>query len=288
MGKIDLEVFEDKFLKKYSIYYELSILIGVDSLCYFISDKYQQFLGIRKYAYPKPLASFRDLAEPVAGIIQEDAHLRRSYASVQLGFFHPFLALVPNRLYNEEEKRAYLEKMLRLQADDLLLSDELPFSDAMGVYPIGRQLKQQLDSQFPDAGYCHGASALSKNLAVMYREEAPQRIFFNLRDGMVQIFAFDVDDLLFLNTFSFLESNDLVYYLMLVCQQLGWKAEDTPLWGSGLVVEDSAIYRNIQRYFPGFQLLTPPSQMFLFGPRFELDIRKHWFFDLFSVSAGVS
>ena len=285
MGKIDLEIFEDKFLKKYSIYYELSILIGVDSLCYSIADKYQQFLGIRKYAYPQLLTSFRDLSDPVAAIIQEDAHLRRSYATVRLGFFHPFLALVPNRLYNEEEKRAYLEKMLRLQADDDLLSDELPFSDAMGVYPIGSKLKQQLDSQFPDAAYCHGASALSRNLAAIHREEAPKRVFFNLRDGMVQVFAFEVDDLLFLNTFSFLESTDLVYYLMLVCQQLGWKAEETPLWGTGLVVEDSAIYRNLQRYFPHFQLLTPPAQMYQFGPRFELDVRKHWFFDLFCVSA---
>ena len=286
MGKIDLEVFEDKFLKKYSLYYELSILIGVDSLCYSITDKYKQFLGLRKYSYPHPISSFRDLADPVAAIIQDDTHLRRAYASVRVGFFHPYLALVPNRLYNEQEKRAYLEKMLHLEPEDYLFSDELPFADAMAVYPLSNALKQQLTLQFPGAEFCHGASALSKTFSTLHLQQAPKRIFFNLRDGMVQVFAFEHDDLLFFNTFSFLESTDLVYYLMLVYQQLSWKPEEIPLWGAGLLVEDAAIFRNIRRYFTLFQLLELPPQMYQFGPRFELDIRKHWFFDLFSISGN--
>ena len=49
--------------------YELSILIGVDSLCYSIFDNFQQLLGLRKYSYSQPLASFRDLSGPVSEIL---------------------------------------------------------------------------------------------------------------------------------------------------------------------------------------------------------------------------
>lgn len=285
MGKIDLEVFEDKFLKKYSIYYELSILVGVDSLCYSIADKYQQFLGLRKYSYPVPPASFRDLAEPVAAIIQEDGLLRRPYAKVRLAFFHPYAALVPNRLYNETEKQAYLEKLVKLEPADRLFSDELPFADAMAIYPLHTGVVEALKTQFPEASIAHSASALARALSSLHMDESPRRIFFNLRDGMVQVFAFEKDDLLLLNTFTFLESADLVYFLMLVYQQLSWNPGDAPLFGAGLLVEDSAIYRNLLRYFPNLRFVQVPAQIFQFGSRFEMDFRKHWFMDLFSMSA---
>ena len=284
MGKIDLELFEDKFLKKYSIYYELSILVGVDSLCYSISDKYQQFLALRKYAYPAPPASFRDLAGPVSAIIQDDGILRRPFARVRLGFFHPYAALVPNRLFQETEKRAYLEKLVSLERGDQLFSDELPFADAMAVYPLGQELVNELRSQFPESTFCHSASSLSRALCSLHMESGAQRLFFNLRDGIIQVFAFDKDDLLLLNAFPFLESADLVYFLMLVLQQLSWKPEHTPLFGAGIMVEDSAIYKNLLRYFPHFRFLTVPAQMYQFGPRFELDFRRHWFMDLLSLS----
>jgi hypothetical protein len=286
LGKIDLEVFEDKFLKKYSIYYELSILVGVDSLCYSIADKYQQFLGLRKYSYSSPPASFRDLASHVSGIIQDDSILRRPYAKTRLAIFHPYAALVPNRLYNDAEKPAYLEKLIHLAPGDLLFSDELPFADAMAVYPLDGKLVESLKAEFPGATFCHAASALSRSLAPLHTDLSPTRIFFNLRDGVVQVFAFDKDDLVLLNAFTFLESADLVYYLMLVYQQLSWKPESTPLYAAGLLVEDSAIYRNLLRYFPNLQFVKVPAQYFQFGARFELDFRKHWFMDLFSISNG--
>lgn len=284
MGKIDLEVFEDKFLKKHSIYYELSILIGVDSLCYSIFDNFQQLLGLRKYSYSQPLASFRDLPGPVSEILGADPFVNRSFAKVRLSLLHPYVALIPNRLYNEKEEKSYLEKMLRVEPDDCYFSDELPFADAMAVYPVPRELQERLKTQFPGAGICHGNSAISKFFSTYMASEAPHRMFFNLRDGALQVFAFENDDLLFMNSFPFMESTDLVYYLMLVLQQLSWKPEDISVWGSGLLVEDSAIFRNLQRYFPYFQFLTLPPQLYRFGPRFEKNARKHWFVDLFSIS----
>lgn len=284
MGKIDLELFEDKFLKKYSVYYELSILVGVDSLSFSISDKYRQFLGLRKYAYPSPPASFRHLAPPVMEVIRDDGILRRPFSKVRLAFFHPFAALVPNRLYNEGEKRAYLEKLVSLEPGDQLFSDELPFADAMSVYPLGSELVQELKGQYPEATFCHSASALSRIFCKLHSETSERRVFFNLRDGVIQVFAFEKDDLLLLNAFHFLDSSDLVYYLMLVYQQLSWKSDEAPLFGAGLLVEDSAIYRNVIRYFPNFRFLDVPAHICQFGPRFELDFRKYWFMDLLSIS----
>lgn len=284
MGKIDLEIFEDAFHKKNSINYELSILVGVDSLCYALLDSSRQLLGLRKYAYDETPASFRELTPPVVEIIRTDALLQKPFSRVNLAFFHPYLALIPNRLYREEEKRTYLTKIVSLAPDDHICVDELPFADAMAVYPAPQSLFRRLKMLFPQSDVRHLAVCLAKTLSPLSVSEQPRRIFVNLRDSRVQLLAFDEEDLHFFNTFSFVESSDLVYFCMLVYEQLGWKPEEVPLIITGMLVEDSVIYRTLGRHFPLLRFLRPPAPLRRFGPKFEESFRDHWFFDLLSIS----
>lgn len=283
MGKIDLEIFEDKFLKKNTAQYELSILLGVDSLCYAVSDSSRQVLGLRKYSYARPSSDFRSLHDALRDIALEDVLLRKPFARVRLAVFHPFVSLVPTRLYNDQEKKAYLEKLVHLESADRLFADELPFAKAMAVYPLGAPLVQEIQVLFPQAALCHASASLARSLASSYSGEGAKRIFINLRDGLVQVFAYEKEELLLLNTYPFLESADLVYYIMLVCQQLSWKPEEIPLFCSGLLLEDSAIFRNLQRFFPLLQFSALPAGSYSFGPRFEREFRRHWFIDLWSI-----
>ena len=283
MGKVDLEYFEDKFLKKNSLQYELSILIGVDSLCYSIATPSAELLGLRKYAYHQPPASFRDLAGPVSQILQVDTRLQRPYGKVRIGLLHPYISLVPHRLYNREEQRAYLEKLLELQDQDHFRTDILPFTDAMGIYPVDATLLSELDRAYPQATLCHAASALAIDLAPRFLTEGPRRLFFNLRDGSVQVFAFEGDKLLLLNTFPFMGATDIAYFLLLVCKQLSWDPEQTPLYAIGMLVEDSAIFRNLQRFFPILRFAESQDAQVVLGPRLQQEIRKYWFADLFSL-----
>ncbi len=283
MGKIDLEIFEDKFLKKYTAQYELSILLGVDSLCFAVSDSASNLLGLRKYSYALAPGSFRELPEAAKEIFLEDPLLRKPCAAIRIAVFHPFVALVPKRLYNDGEKKAYLEKLLRLDKDDRLFSEELSFLQAMAVFPLTAPLIQELGVLAPQASIRHLAACLARSFAPLYAAEEPRRIFFNLRDGMAQVFAFDKEELVLLNTYTFFDSNDLAYFLLLICQQLGWPPEATPLFCSGLLVEDSAIFRNLQRFFPLLTFVPAAGSPYATGPRFGRETRKHWFIDLLSI-----
>lgn len=283
MGKIDLEIFEDKFLKKYTAQYELSILLGVDSLCYAVSDSAANLLGLRKYSYSIAPAGFRELPEAAKEIFLEDQLLRKPFSAIRIAVFHPFVALVPKRLYNDAEKKAYLEKLIRLEKDDRLFSEELPFLQAMAIYPLTAPLIQELGVLAPKAGIRHMAACLARSFAPLYAAEEPRRVFFNLRDGMAQVFAFEGEEMVLLNTYTFLDSNDLAYFLLLVCQQLGWPAETTPLFCSGLLVEDSAIFRNLQRFFPRLTFTAATGSPLAPGPRFGRETRQHWFVDLLSI-----
>jgi hypothetical protein len=283
LGKVELEYFEDKFLKKNSLQYELSILIGVDSLCYAVATPSAELLGLRKYAYLQPPASFRDLAGPVSQILQVDPLLRKPFGKVRIGLLHPYISLVPQRLYNREEQRAYLEKLLELQTQDRFRTDVLPFTDAMGIYPVDAALAEELDRAYPQAALCHAASALAIDLAPRFLTEGPKRLFFNLRDGSVQVFAFEADKLLLLNAFPFTGPTDVAYFLLLVCKQLSWDPEQVPLYAMGMLVEDSAIFRNLQRFFPILRFAERQDAEVVLGPRLQQGIRKYWFADLFSL-----
>lgn len=283
MGKIDLEIFEDKFLKKYTAQYELSILLGVDSLCYAVSDSSGNLLGLRKYSYSHIPYSFRDLPEAAKDVFLGDTLLGKPFSRIRMAVFHPFVSLVPDRLYNEQEKKAYMLKLMKIESEDRLFADELPFAGAMAVYPLTAPLLQEMGVLAPNAGIRHLASCLARSFAPLQATDEPRRLFANLRDGMAQVFAFEKTELLLLNTYTFFDSNDLAYYLLLICQQLAWKQDETIVFCSGLVEEDSAIFRNLQRFFSRITFVPASGAHFAAGPRFEKETRKHWFADLLSI-----
>ncbi len=111
MGKIDLEIFEDKFLKKYTAQYELSILLGVDSLCYAVSDSSGNLLGLRKYSYSHIPYSFRDLPEAAKDF---EAHLEKHPEDA---YAHYNAGLAYNRMKRPDKVLTHFEMFVKMRPD---------------------------------------------------------------------------------------------------------------------------------------------------------------------------
>lgn len=281
MGKIELEITEPKFARKYTIYYKLSILIGMDSLCYSIADKHQNLLVVRKYPFPASM-SLQDWKGQVQEIILSDALLRRPFASITVGWVHSPSTLVPNRLYNDNERRVYLENLTSVGEKDEVLIDELPLSDAMVVFSVQRPLIELVRQYFPSGRYCHLMTSLATAYGKLVKDKLGHSLFVNVRQGALQLFLFDDQDLHFYNSFPFLSSRDFIYYLLLAFDQFDLKPESVPVVYSGQLMEDSEIYRLMTRYIRHLRPVDDEA-IYHYGAMAGQGLEKHWLYDLFSL-----
>ena len=279
MGKIVEEIIEDKFSLKSAKQYELSILIGVDSLSYAVVDSQQELLVLKKYLLDAP-------AEPTIPAFQHfflnDPLLGASYLNTKIGVVHPVFSLVPERLFNREEQAAYLDQLSPIQTGDDLRNAPLESIESQLVYTIPEAWSQWLKTSFPNAKVFHQQAGLIEACANIASTRKGFQLFVNVRQGVVQVLLFEKNWLQFSNQFSYQTSTDFVYYVLMVVKQYQVPISSLITFISGTLIEGSEIYNLLYRYLPEIRRV-PVVGLYQFGPIMEAKRIKHQYLDLFAM-----
>ncbi len=278
MGKINKDIVEDTFIKKNTSIYELSILIGMDSFDYMVLDSQQKVLALRSYSLDPRLGPS---ASQLKTIAQEDKLLQPAYRNARAGFVSRESTLVPRRLFNEKEKRAYLEQSAQLESGVNVLADALPALDIYNIYALSPETEDFARASFPGARLFHLGTALLEGLRQHAARDQGHKVYAHIQEGLLYLLVFNSGELLYFNTFSYKSAKDFIYYLLLAFQQFGLKAKDVPAFFSGQLVEDSEIYREAQRYLGDIHFMKAPA-FFKLGPKLSKE-PQHLYFGLLSL-----
>ena len=279
MTTIDIQ--EVNFNKKSTSLYDLSILLGVDSFIYCISDSNHQVLALKNYTFDKTVNNFSKLKIPLAEIIKKDSNLQVSYNSVKLALLNKATTLVPQMLYDDKQKASYMDKVTKLKDDQLIKTDQLDRLSANNVYLANRDVTTLLRNTFPNLQIYHAITPLLLGFRQMMSQLTGQNLFGNIRDNLVQLFYFDGHDLVFSNSFEFHSSKDFIYYVMNAYHQFELSPDEIPFYMSGQIVEDSEIYHLLYRYIRNLKKVELPGSLQL-GTQME-NQEPHFYFDLFSL-----
>ncbi len=279
MSRINQEIVEYSFSSKSTLSYELSVLIGSDSIYYWVNDAQLNILALKSFHFDhekgKPqLDSFKS-------IFFDDQLLKQSYRTTKIVLTSPHFTLIPSKFYNEKEKTAYLQNLTSIGHNDFLGADNLKNQTFKNVYIVDKQLVSFTQTTFPQAKIHHFITPLIEGYQKIAELRQGHQVFANLRDGFIQILFFDGKDLIFVNTYAYQTAQDLIYYIMLVYDQFKLNPETIPLSISGSLTADSDIYKFIYRYIRLVDFVQPPMYL-RFGNQFT-GVPKHFYFDLFSI-----
>jgi hypothetical protein len=271
------DIIEDTFAKKSTDACELSILIGMDSFDYMVLDEQRQVRALRAHA----LGGGGARLAAVQAVHQADAFLHQSFKRIRVGVASPKNTLVPERLFDETEKEAYLRQVVELEAADSVQVDPLPSLSLRQVYALPRALVDFVRQAFPAAQLVHQTTALLQG----YQAAVPasgHTVIAHLRGNWMYLAVFEGGQLVFANSFSFKTAKDFIYYLLLIYQQLELNPEEQPLGFSGQLLENSEIHREAYRYIRHLQFWEAPAGI-QFGPRLRQE-PPHLYYDLLSLS----
>jgi Protein of unknown function (DUF3822) len=278
VARINQDIIEYSFSKQSSLYYDLNILVGNDSIYYMITDAQFNIQVLKTVHFDlkkekTPLSNLRDA-------FFDDSILKETYRSTHIVFSTPHFTLVPSKFYDDTKKMTYFKNLTNLSEADLITSDALQ-TEFKNVYIIDNQLYSFTKSIFPQAAVRHVFTALISGYQGIAEARQGHQLFANVRDGWVQILFFDGKDLLFANSYPFKNTGDLLYFIMLVYEQFKLNPETVPLSISGSLTEDSDIYKVIFRYIRHLQFVPTPTYVRL-GNQFT-GVPPHFYFDLFSI-----
>jgi hypothetical protein len=280
---IKFEISETTFSRKASSTYELSILQRMDSFVFMVTNERHQVLILREHPLPEqPEAVRRELEDLRSG----EEILRLPYRQVRIGLVTDRHTLIPNRLYNPQEKKTYLAQITPLGESFEVKSDDVQGLAAQNVYAFRTHLLDFYRQAFPAGRILHAASAfLQAHRVDLPNHRGGALLCVHVWSHYLQIVLYQGRDLQFINVFGYRSTKDFLYFTMLVFDQFDLDPVDVPLRLTGQILEDSEIYRALTRYIRQVEFGgTPPG--IAIGEGFD-QVPAYMFYDLFSLlSAG--
>ncbi len=275
MGPI--EITDQKFSKKNSIKYNLSILIGLDRFFYLIADAESNALFLKQVN----LLSGEDRYKSLQNAIISEKNLQAVFQNVRICYTSKFFTFIPDDLMDYKETRAYLEQVCHLPDQLLAFREPVNALKLFNVYGVNDNDFHLINSYFPKAQQSHLMSALSKAYADLSKDKKGDQLFVNVQSSEMAMFLFRNGSLVFNNYFQFKDAKDFLYYVLLVFEQLSLNQEETHLFISGKILRKSQIYELLSMYVRNLDLIPIPEYYNL-NQEF-LDVDTHYFFDLFSM-----
>ncbi|MEM7105854.1 MAG: DUF3822 family protein [Bacteroidota bacterium] len=280
MGQLKRNIVEDSFSLNSTASYDLSILVGVDRFFYLVNDDQNRVLALRQYNFANK-GSFVLLKSPLKLTLVNDKLLGQGYRKTRVGLFSKRSALIPESLFETGKEQIYLTNTSPAEDVEKVFNDKVEGQGVRNVYAFNREIWQLLNTYFPKAVFYHASTPLIGTTGKLPLFQEGSHLLVNVIGQDMQIIHFDKGKIIFHNTFTYQTTNDFVYYVMLVIDQLGLRAEKISTSLSGELMEASEIFEQITRYIRHVNFVNRPSFL-RYSSNFD-NLPEHLFFDLYSL-----
>lgn len=286
MGKISTSVVKTSFSKNNISNYKLSILCGIDSLYYCVSSSTNETLVLKKFDYYTSVSFEQETLYNT--ILKElwsiDPIIALPYPTIHIAFIAPHYTIVPNKLYQDVDKAAYLAPLKQRSINtESYQVNNLDLLAAKLVFSVPQIAINFFQSQYTQPiTYYNSFTPLLNSIATQMQPLADKHVWINVHPTVLQVVLFDGQDLIFSNQFPFQSEKDFLYFVLLIYSQFKLDPETAPLHISGQLVKESAIYKKLYHYIRNISFLEIPKTHQLNTHLMESP--EYFFFDLLSIA----
>lgn len=240
-----------------------------EGFCYAIKNiEENQFVGTGVFEFDKSHQQ-AECSMALQIFLHQHEVLSGDFKSVRIVYSLPESVLIPFTLYNSRQNKEVLNLLHGDVNDDAtILTEILNAHDLYNAYRLPAELHKAIETQYPNFNGIHQYTSLLQQKTL----ETDQLSVIFYSSKMVVCLYKDGQHKL-INSFDFRVAEDVSYTLLNICKQ--FETGDINLELSGLIEENSSLYREIYKYFgsisfsklPGDfgyteEILNYPSQYF--------------------------
>ncbi|MFM2306509.1 MAG: hypothetical protein RLZZ367_1178 [Bacteroidota bacterium] len=245
---------------------QLKLSVTQQALRYFVlSASHQQVIFYGDYTLHH-VANSAELAERIEQLYNKDEVLQLNYGSVLVAFDEKY-TLVPAEFTFMIDRNTQLSQTCG--------TTEI-------VYECPEVVLQTIKKLFRNAQPAHLASTYYHQLK-NYLHDNNDQLFVNVGAGYLDIIRFDTNGQLhIMNRYNYQSATDLIYFVLLCCDELQLDRETTSLVLLGEVTTGSQIYDLCYRYFRNLSFIHEPEGV-QFSNEFAV-FPRHLHFNLYNLS----
>ncbi len=252
------KIIDDSFQEEIPESYDLYIYIDrLEFSCTVADRKTKKFVALESWQLEE-----EDFSDPdmLLNIRKESRLLTLTgYPTVICCTGFRTATLVPGPLFDSGTAADQLQFSHDKIADGHLLIDQLHQLEASTIFTIPGFVYKNISSWFYLAGFHHTSTALIEFLLNHNKNSKEELVTINVHSGYMEVIVTRGRMLLLYNTFSYDSAEELVYYVLFVCEQLHLNPDHIMVQCIGAIKETDTAYQIAKKYIRNIFLASRPE-----------------------------
>ncbi|HUQ96912.1 MAG TPA: DUF3822 family protein [Chitinophagaceae bacterium] len=185
------------------------------------------------------------------------------------------VVLVPADIFNEDNAKSFFKTTFG-DTTETILFDAIAEQNLVLVHAVPQGVMGNLKSLI-DTEIKHSYSYQLKQYNGFVAQD---QIAVHFAGNEFTVFAKGGEQLKLVQTYQYTAPLDVVYYLLVICKEYGLLQEETTIILSGMISEDSFLYKELYQYFSSLHFWKPTTKAVL-----PSDYPFHFFSSLYNLAA---
>lgn len=195
----------------------------------------------------------------------ENDCLTWSYKRVNVVCVTSQYTLVPDDVFQEKE-RAGLLAFAFSSPEGRCLDNELKDEQARLLFGVDEEVYEFCSRSLVNPRFIHHLSPLLSLWKRQSRARLPRQLYVVLHRRRMDVACYAQGTLLFVNSFEYEQTDDILYYILYVWKQVGMDQQKDQLRLFGDAALRSEITETLRNYLQYIDPLEIPSEAYLMGP----------------------
>ncbi|MBN1599247.1 MAG: DUF3822 family protein [Bacteroidales bacterium] len=269
-------------LKNYYNQTEISIQVSLSGFSFCIYSQADKTIrAFRNYCYTNIILQ-EDLLNSTGDVLKKDELLRLPHKKVNVIYVGRSSTILPDEYFEPSMLKHIMEFNQPVGELDEIHYKKLPFNSVRLVHTVPTYFAGIMLDKFSDAQFYNQASPLL-DLAYRQRAELSEKsVIINLNKEFFDIIVLIDGEIKLYNTFLYVNSTDLLYFILFVCKQLSVNTEEAFFYISGEECNNTTLTNELRNFLKKLEFIknVPVIQ---FGNLFG-KLNKSQFITLFNLS----
>jgi len=209
-----------------------------------------RFAGFEGFHFDK-LLNEEQLAKKISELTQQSSILKKvDFRNVTVLFGGNRFTFIPSALFKEDDAKDFFYFNQPRIENEAIHHDRMRGYDAVNVFGVPGSLHAAFSKLFEKFSVHHHLSAVMEGARMVPSKQSASPLFIHIHSSMMDIVVLNERKLVFANSFSFASADDVIYFVMMVCEQLALNPEKTDVILSGEIETDSFFARQLIKFLP--------------------------------------
>ena len=256
--------------------FRICVIDGESNRCLFLED-YKLF----------DIYTTSDLLDQLDILFEDHVLIKAGFwKSITLGIKNTQFSLVPESLFERDYLKEYLilNTTLDRETDEEYHFFKQKQTEAINVFATNNRLTDWFRKTYPlkQIRVIHHTSSMIEGI-LLQKDLAPaeKSVYIQVEQYFLTITVKQGKKLIFCNSFTFNTSEDFVYFILFVFDQLELNPEKCPVIVFGEITHDSESFSKLYKYIRNLSFGSKP-EFIRFGYQFD-EVFDHRYFDLYNM-----